>query len=81
MPIEAKRQDVVPAMEAFVANLKSAMDSKSISQTELASAADVGRPFLSRLLNGKGGNCTISTANSLANAVGIPLWKLMKPID
>ena len=80
MRTEDNLKDLVPAMETFVENLRGLIDVKGISQAEIATKANVGRAFLSRLLAGKGGNCTISTAAALADAVGQPLWKLMRPV-
>jgi transcriptional regulator with XRE-family HTH domain len=66
-------------MSLFAERTVELMNEKGISVTTLADQANMTRPGLSALLNGRGGNCTLETAGKIADALNIPLHQLLKP--
>lgn len=71
--------DTTSAMEVFAENVKNWINIKGLSVTAVAEAAGLSRPGLSAMLNGRGGNCTLETAEKIAIAVDKPLHELLKP--
>ena len=69
----------VPAMQTFVFNVRQAMEKKNVSVSELAVDSQMATQTLSALLNNRGGNCSLTTAETLAECLGIPLHKLLTP--
>ncbi len=65
--------------EVFVRNVREEMDKHGLSIVEMAKATDMSRTGLVRLLNLKGGNCSLATAEKIASFLKVPLWKLIKP--
>lgn len=73
--------DNIGAMQVFSsdnfrANLRTAMRNRGISQRELASRVDGGYTHLNRILTGKS-DVTLSSADRLADAIGVPLCDLL----
>lgn len=67
------------AMSLFAERTKSLMLEKGMSIAELARQAKMTRPGLSALLHGRGGNCTLQTAERIADALGTKLHELLTP--
>jgi transcriptional regulator with XRE-family HTH domain len=78
MSTSAKYQEASESTMTFAANVRRIMDQRGMNVTELGHMADVSRPALSNLLNGKGGNCTLATAERIAEALGVPLHRLLR---
>ena len=66
----------VQADTNFRQNLRQAMQRRGLSQREVAKKAGTGHTFLNRVLTGKGVP-SIELADRLADAVGVPLKKLL----
>lgn len=64
------------ATNTFRDNLRSLMDSREISQRELAKKAGTGYPNLNRVLQGKQ-NVTLELADRIADALDISLTELL----
>lgn len=62
--------------ENFRANLRTAMTNRGVSQRELASRVEGGYTHLNRILTGKA-EATLSSADRLADAIGVPLSDLL----
>lgn len=62
----------------FRQRLAAAMAKRGLSQRALAEAAGTAQANVSRVLSGEQG-ATLEYAERLARAVGVELWKLIKP--
>ncbi len=71
----------VSAMDVFAENVKRIILRDGHSVTSVAQAAGMSRPGLSAMLNGRGGNCSLETAEKIAVAIGKPLFTLLKPSE
>lgn len=67
---------VVQATDTFRENLRQMMESRAISQRELAIKAGTGYPNLNRVLRGKQ-NVTLELADRIADALDISLTDLL----
>lgn len=65
------------ASKTFRERLREAMDRAGLTQRDLAKKVGAGYPGINRVLQGKQ-NPTIEMADKLADAVGIPLSKLLE---
>jgi transcriptional regulator with XRE-family HTH domain len=71
----------VTAMEVFADNVKQIILRDGHSVTSIAAATGMSRPGLSAMLNGRGGNCSLESAEKIANAISTPLFELLKPAE
>ena len=73
------RQDTTkaPAAILFRSQLQQEMTRRGISQYALAEASGIDRTYLIKLLQGKNAP-TLAVAERLAEAVGVPLWRMLK---
>lgn len=71
----------VTAMDVFAENVKRILSRDGHSVTSIAQATGMSRPGLSAILNGRGGNCSLETAEKIANAIETPLFQLLKPTE
>jgi ribosome-binding protein aMBF1 (putative translation factor) len=67
---------IVQATNTFRENLRAAMQTRGISQRELAEKAGTGYPNLNRVLSGKQ-NVTLELADRLADALNLTLSELL----
>lgn len=67
----------MPASENFRRNLRTAIDAKDLSLTQVAETAGMQRPYVSRVLNGHT-NPLMDQAERLSKAVGFPLDFLIR---
>ncbi len=67
---------VVQATDTFRENLRQMMESRDISQRDLAEMAKTGYPNLNRVLQGKQ-NVTLELADRISDALGISLTELL----
>jgi transcriptional regulator with XRE-family HTH domain len=58
-------------------NLKRIRTAKDITQGDIVRKLKVGRGFISNIENGKA-NPTLSTIARLAEAIGVPVYELLK---
>jgi DNA-binding Xre family transcriptional regulator len=66
------------AMDKFKANVIREMEHRGLSITDVAINAGLTRPSLSAMLNGRGGNCSLATAEKIAVSIGCNLYELLK---
>lgn len=64
------------AADVFRANVKLIMSDRGLTITQLAVNSHTSRPGLSRILSAKDG-VTLERADSIANALGVPLRELL----
>ena len=64
------------AMQRFTDNVARIMTDQGITVTGLASSSGIGRPGLSRILNGHEG-ITLERAEKIAEALGVELSELI----
>lgn len=67
----------MPALDNFRRNLRSAMQSKGISQRAIAEKAEMAYPYVNRVLQGKNAP-SVPHAEKLAKAIGFPLVALLQ---
>jgi len=68
------------AIIEFTENLSLWMESKKISQADLAAAMGVSQPYISRVLKGNV-NFTLATMTKLARALGAEIHVRLAPIE
>lgn len=68
-----------PVMTVFLANVTDRMNRDRITVAELARRTGRRRESLSAILHGRGGNCSLKTAEEIANALETQLHFLLKP--
>lgn len=66
-------------MSTFSSNVKDAMKRAAWTQQDLATACGWTQPDVSKLLSCKS-NPTLTTMESVAKALGLPLYQLLMPI-
>ena len=66
-------------MQTFIENVERHRKARGIPKATLAVQAGLDRSFLSRLLSGKHPTIGIDTAEAIATAIGVPLWRLLRP--
>lgn len=66
------------ALIRFRRNMQTAMDTRGVSQRELAALAGVSYPYINRILQGKV-EPTIPKADAIAEALGHSLLQLLLP--
>jgi transcriptional regulator with XRE-family HTH domain len=65
--------------DLFRQRLAAAMARRGVTQTALAEAAQTTQSNVSRVLSGEQATVSIDYAERLARAVGVELWRLLKP--
>lgn len=68
------------AVNIFRANVRAVMAQQGLTITELAEKAGTSRPGMSRILSGDDG-VTITRAERIANALGVPLPALLSTVE
>lgn len=63
--------------QKFGANMKKIREAKRMSQGDICRALEVDRAFISNLESGKR-NPTLATIKRIADALGVPVDKLLK---
>lgn len=66
----------MPALDNFRQNLRRAMENRGLSQRAVAEKADMGYPYVNRVLQGKNAP-SVPQAEKLAKAVGVALIDLL----
>ena len=66
------------AVENFRVNVRTAMSHRELSQEDLAAKAQMGRPFLNRLLQGKQ-KPSLDVCDRIGDALGISVSDLVAP--
>ena len=78
-PSAQKFSKVSPAMVTFLENVNAVIAKKNIKLVKMAEACGIGRSWLSTVLQGRGGSVTLEYAEKIADYVGVPLHRLLKP--
>lgn len=77
-PKSAKAIKQLPARAVFGNALRDARQALGYSQEELAYLAGISRTYMSDIEQGKR-NIAVDNMERLAEAVGKPLWEMLKP--
>lgn len=70
---------VAPAMAVFLENVNAVIARKNIRLYKMAEECGIARTWLSTVLQGRGGNVTLEYAEKIADYIGVPLHRLLKP--
>jgi transcriptional regulator with XRE-family HTH domain len=63
--------------EAFIRAINARMEESGISKKELARISGVSLRQIRSFLNGVGGSCYLSTADTIANALGVSVAEML----
>ena len=66
-------------MQVFIGAVKAKLETLHISQSEFARRASMDQSSCSKLLRGQLGNCTLSTCDEIAAALGTTTVDLLMP--
>lgn len=69
---------VPPERLTFARNFKKARKAAGLTQQAIQKRTGISQPFLSKVENGSS-TINLDNAAQLADVVGQPLWKLLKP--